>query len=891
METNFKLRLLTWNANGITPHKLELQASLNIHNIDIAMISESHLTPTKSIKILGYKVYQSNHPDSTAHAGSVILVKNNLSHSLLPFISETYLQATSVQVSVNKHFNLSFSSIYCPPGPKINSNNFKNYFESLGKHFIVAGDINAKHFSWGCHSTNPRGRVLYNSTNNSNIKILPPSNPTYWPTHQNRRPDILDIFIARIPSNCTTNISNTNDLSSDHSPIILDLEIPCSNSSTNPQNLGKIDWPTFQQLIETRTLLNHSLKSSEDIDSTIQKLTSDIQECIHLATTQITIYPNNLLPNHIKHLLREKRKARSRWQRHKYPIDKHTYNQLNNKLRKALQHHNSFTYQQFIQNLTTHNSCLWKTTKKILKTISTSSPLRKEDNSWVVSDTEKANLFGQHLSQTFTPHDITLNPTQSQIVTHSLESALPVSLPAKHTSPGEIEFIIKKLHNRKAPGFDRITNRIAKNLPKKVIILLSYIYNAMLRLSYFPLTWKFSEIIMIPKPHKPPEKVTSYRPISLLPTLSKVFEKILLKRLIPLAISAKIIPDTQFGFRPNHSTIHQLHRVVDTISVSLEKKHYCAAVFLDVAQAFDRVWFDGLLFKLKKFLPAPYFLLVKSYLSDRTFVVRQNSSHSNYFNILAGVPQGSDIAPFLYNIFTHDIPKTSFTELGSYADDTAIVASNENPNTVSNMLQRHLNIIDLWTKRWKIKINETKSSFITFTLKKGSCPVVTLNSIPIPSYSEVKYLGLILDSKLTWNPHLKAKRKALNTRLHLLRPLLKSKMNINIKLLIYKSLLRPLWTYGIQLWGAAKPSNTRTIQAFQSICLRLVASAPWYLTNNNLHKDLKIQNLNQISKLYYTRLHNKFQQHTNPLISKLSTNSLPGNPRRRLKRQWCRDLL
>jgi len=106
---------------------------------------------------------------------------------------------------------------------------------------------------------------------------------------------------------------------------------------------------------------------------------------------------------------------------------------------------------------------------------------------------------------------------------------------------------------------------------------------------------------MIPKPYKPPEKVTSYRPISLLPTLSKVFEKILLKRLIPLAISAKIIPDTQFGFRPNHSTIHQLHIVVDTISVSQEKKHYCAAVFLDVTQAFDRVWFEAYYSNLKNF--------------------------------------------------------------------------------------------------------------------------------------------------------------------------------------------------------------------------------------------------------------------------------------------------
>lgn len=204
--------------------------------------------------------------------------------------------------------------------------------------------------------------------------------------------------------------------------------------------------------------------------------------------------------------------------------------------------------------------------------------------------------------QTFTPHDITLNPTQRQIVTHSLESALPVSLPAKYTSHGEIKFIIKKLHNRKAPGFDRITNRTAENLPRKVIILLTYIYNAMLRLSFYHLTWKFSEIIMIPKPNKPPAKVTSYRPISLLQTLSKVFKKILLKRLIPLAIMAKIIPDTQFGFKPNHSTIHQLHRLVDIIiSSSLAKKHYCAAVFLDVAQAFDSSGLMAYFLNLKNF--------------------------------------------------------------------------------------------------------------------------------------------------------------------------------------------------------------------------------------------------------------------------------------------------
>jgi len=103
------------------------------------------------------------------------------------------------------------------------------------------------------------------------------------------------------------------------------------------------------------------------------------------------------------------------------------------------------------------------------------------------------------------------------------------------------------------------------------------------------------------------------------------------------------------------------------------------------------------------------------------------------------------------------------------------------------MIQRHLNIIHQWTKRWKIKINESKSSFITFTLKRETCPQVTMNNISIPVCSEVKYLGLILDNKLTWNSHIKNKRKALNVRLHFLRPLLQSKMNINNKLLIYKS--------------------------------------------------------------------------------------------------------
>jgi len=111
----------------------------------------------------------------------------------------------------------------------------------------------------------------------------------------------------------------------------------------------------------------------------------------------------------------------------------------------------------------------------------------------------------------------------------------------------------------------------------------------MLRLSYFPMLWKFSTIILILKQKKLPDYPSSYRPISLLPILLKVFEKILLKRILNIIAESKVLPDSQFGFRTKHSTIHQIHHIVDKISFSLEEKQYCTGAFLDVSQAFDLV--------------------------------------------------------------------------------------------------------------------------------------------------------------------------------------------------------------------------------------------------------------------------------------------------------------
>lgn len=245
--------------------------------------------------------------------------------------------------------------------------------------------------------------------------------------------------------------------------------------------------------------------------------------------------------------------------------------------------------------------------------------LRDTNGNWVHSDEDKANIFTNHLAETFQLHNTILLPEKIKTVEGFLDSPLQMPLPPKHFTPAEVHYTISKFPKQKSPGYELITAEILKQLPKKAIILLTYIFNSMLRLSYFPILWKYSTIILIPKPKKPPDCPSFYRPISLLPILSKAFEKVLIKRLLNIVEELKIIPDYQFGFRSKHSTIHQIHRLVDKISYSLEEKQYYTGAFLDVSQAFDRVWHAGLLFKLKHFLPPSYYLILKSYLEDRFF--------------------------------------------------------------------------------------------------------------------------------------------------------------------------------------------------------------------------------------------------------------------------------
>ena len=258
------------------------------------------------------------------------------------------------------------------------------------------------------------------------------------------------------------------------------------------------------------------------MEDAVQHLTTLIQEAAWLSTPERkkTTQKTNNIPLHVKELVREKRSERLRWQNTRSLLDKTHVNRLTHNLRSAIRQAKNDTFKLYTANLTPDDHSLWKATKKFKRPTMAIPPLRKPHFSWARSNTEKTNQFAQHLAKVFTPHPRNNNDDEIEAY---LDVPYQLSPPLKAVSSTQVHRAINQLNPQKAPGYDSVDGTILKKLPRKAIVLLTSIFNSMIRLCYFPVQWKYAQILMIAKPRKPPPEASSYRPISLLLILSKVF--------------------------------------------------------------------------------------------------------------------------------------------------------------------------------------------------------------------------------------------------------------------------------------------------------------------------------------------------------------------------------
>lgn len=209
-------KILTWKANGLLHRKTELSQFLVANKIEIALISETHLTSRSYAEIKNYKLYTCNLSGSS-HSGAAIYISNAIAHHEAQKFCSSHIQAACISAKLHCGTSVTIAAIYSPPRHHVKTSEYEEFFGQLGEKWIVGGDFNAKHHYWGSRIITPKGRELYQAILNTSSSCISKGEPTYWPSDPHKLPDCIDFFVTRGISSNYIDVTNIADLSSDHS--------------------------------------------------------------------------------------------------------------------------------------------------------------------------------------------------------------------------------------------------------------------------------------------------------------------------------------------------------------------------------------------------------------------------------------------------------------------------------------------------------------------------------------------------------------------------------------------------------------------------------------------------------------------------------------------------
>ncbi|GBP70608.1 Probable RNA-directed DNA polymerase from transposon BS [Eumeta japonica] len=554
--------------------------------------------------------------------------------------------------------------------------------------------------------------------------------------------------------------------------------------------LEKIDTPNLNSI-------PNDIASTDEIDFAIGALTNHVRTVVEESEREVPASSDRRkFPPDILELIRAKTQlcaARA----HIPLLSTDPERELSKRSESSRSGIRNESWSDLMEEIKPSHKAFWAVTKALKTEGYTLYPHSKPDNSVAIDDAEIAECLADSIetqcSHASPPHDIAhISRIEEEVLQKtSLEPKDDLAL----VSLSEVQTLVKSLNTRKAPGLDGISNKAIKCFSIPLLSLLVAIFNACIKNCYFPPAWKEAEVIGIHKPGKPRDLPASYRPISLLSGLGKLFEKILKTRLSDHLLGKGLIIDEQFGFRPAHSCPQQVLRLVEYVSEGFETERSTVAVFFDVAKAFDRVWHAGLIYKLYSLqVPDRLIITIQNYLANRHFTFRHERTHSTRRLIRAGVPQGSTLSPLLYSAYTNDVPRPSSSgvQLALFADDTALFYGSRNRSTRFTLfpLQRAIDELGQWFRKWRIEVNPDKSAAIQF-----------------------KY-GVTLDKNLHFRDHIERVR---NTALFYKARLgavlgRKSKLSRRNKRTIYKMCIRTVMTYASPVFAHAAPKALHRLQ-------------------------------------------------------------------------------
>ena len=867
MSPNSKLNLIYWNPNGILNKTHELYHHMITNYIDIACISETFLKTNSN---------PPSHPDFLFHrldrtdrqrGGVAIVINRAIQHQLLPDLNLSIIEAIGIQVEINNNNKLQIYAIYLPGGSS-NSNINRHFASDIKKltnrriSYFICGDFNSKHRFWNCNIANRVGTLLYEVYNRNNFAILHPPTSTHFPVDSRKIPSTIDLVLTNGIHDHT--VLTSIPLSSDHNAVEFSVEHNGNRQITNQhliRNYKKANWEKYKLLVE-RNLTTHlptSTTNTDEIENLVTNLSYAIKYAENLSVPLIkpTEYALQLSPQ-IVTMIKLRNIFIRQWQRTRRIDLKTSVNRLSKKIKLEINEIRNMNWSAKLSQIQPNNRDLYQTTKFLKKRNRLLPPLNV-NNKILLTAQEKADALATQFENSHLNPLNNCNPAFTKKIKDEIDNFIIESLPINDDfyvpSIVLIKSIIIKLKNTKAPGKDRIHNTLLKKLPHIALQHIRTIIKLCFQNCCFPMQWKHAEVIPIHKPGKDPTSPSSYRPISLLSSLSKIMERVILFQINDHIEDNNILPKQQFGFRQKFSTVHQLHRIITHGKDKLKNKESTGMLLMDVEKAFDRVWHDGLIHKMIKFeFPNRLIKLIYSFLSNRQFHVKVLGKNSITKELKYGVAQGAVLSPTLYNLFTADIPQhLNNVEIALFADDTAIFCSSRFSAPIVNSLKSAMTRLQRYFTRWKIKSNSSKTQAIFFTRRRTRelpGPTITIDHVEIQRKTEAKYLGMILDKTMTLNKHVDYAVEKSNKIKQILFPLINraSVLDQWNKLMVYKQIIRPALTYGCPLFPHIAPTNIKKMQIFQNKIIKMILNQSRFTRTQYIHDETEIPYIEEYIK-------------------------------------------
>ena len=422
------------------------------------------------------------------------------------------------------------------------------------------------------------------------------------------------------------------------------------------------------------------------------------------------------------------------------------------------------------------------------------------------------------------------------------------------TTEREIEKVIMRLKNKDSKGYDGLSNRMLKTIYSSILPALYIIFNKSLADGEFPHDMKMAIVKPLYKA-KSRSDISNYRPISLLPVISKVLERLVHIRLMKFLERNKLLYEGQYGFRKGRSTSDAILDLTGNILDGFNKGMYTLGLFLDMTKAFDSINHQLLFDKLQSCgIRGTPLNWIKSYLENRSLQVKLNNVLSDNFPVSFGTPQGSVLGPLLYILFANDLPKyLKFASSIMFADDTTIYISGKNLKFLYRKMNDDLKRISQWFTKNSLTLNVDKSFYVLFKTKKKLVNYhgnIIMGGTSVKQADSVKFLGVHIDQHLDWNTHCQHLLTKLTMGTYSLF-MTKKMLPYFSKRLIYLTNVECHLLYGISAWGPMLTKrNLKKLMVKQNNAIRAVSNIkrrvriePYY----KIGKFLKLEDLIEIS--------------------------------------------